>query len=565
MGKPRCFAIAALALLFAGSLSLSGCSAVKEYLKTDFTRLLAPEKVINSRSVGFVINPIYPSVGPADVDQDLPPNATFPREGDWTYTDEDYVIGPSDVINIGILHLIAEGVESGAQRVVSARGYIDLPLLPEPVKAEGLTKDQLKQAIINAYSPDLLRDPLVNVVIAGRRQSTFSILGAINRPNQYNIVRKNMRLSEALAIAGGVTQPNTRYIYVIRPAPAIRRSVAPPGEAKPPAARLEELPELPPEAPLEVAPTPEEPTPTTATQPAVEAKESQPAMDLEAELRELGTALPGTAKKQPTTLPAPSVMLRLTETETAPDQTTKAPTMQEMEKVDTSKTYKWVYTDGQWVRVAQEAEVAAEPSGRGAPPVRPAGQPPVKLPAIVKKEDADPFGWRKLDKSGLSRIIAIKLPELENGNQQMDIIVRDNDIIQVPPHKIGEFYVKGEVMRPGAYSLYARRITIKQAIAAAGNFGALAWPANTILYRRIGENQEQSIPLDLEAIFKGEEPDLFLKPNDVLAVGTNIKASFYAVMRNAFRITYGFGFLYDRNFADPYYLGTLDRKRFTRW
>jgi len=37
-------------------------------------------------------------------------------------------------------------------------------------------------------------------------------------------------------------------------------------------------------------------------------------------------------------------------------------------------------------------------------------------------------------------------------------------------------------------------------------------------------------------------------------------------MRNAFRLTYGFGFIYDRNFSDPA-IGDagLSPRRFTRW
>lgn len=107
-------------------------------------------------------------------------------------------------------------------------------------------------------------------------------------------------------------------------------------------------------------------------------------------------------------------------------------------------------------------------------------------------------------------------------------------------------------------------MTIKQALAAAGNLGPLAWPENVVLFRRIGENQEQIYPLNLEAIFKGEQPDFFLKPYDVVAVGTSAKAPFFAVLRNAFRMTYGFGFIYDRNFADPLLVGP-NSKRFTRW
>ncbi len=55
--------------------------------------------------------------------------------------------------------------------------------------------------------------------------------------------------------------------------------------------------------------------------------------------------------------------------------------------------------------------------------------------------------------------------------------------------------------------------------------------------------------VDVDAIFSGDQPDIYLKPNDVIQVGTNILAPFLAAIRQGFRITYGFGFLYDRNYA----------------
>jgi hypothetical protein len=50
----------------------------------------------------------------------------------------------------------------------------------------------------------------------------------------------------------------------------------------------------------------------------------------------------------------------------------------------------------------------------------------------------------------------------------------------------------------------------------------------------------------------------------VIEVGTSVRAPFWAVVRNAFRMTYGFGFVYDRNFADPLE-ATPTSKRFSRW
>ena len=124
----------------------------------------------------------------------------------------------------------------------------------------------------------------------------------------------------------------------------------------------------------------------------------------------------------------------------------------------------------------------------------------------------------------------------------------------------------GEVIRPGVYSLTGRLITVKMAVAAAGNLTPLSWPENSILIRRVGHNQEQVIPLNIEAIFKGEASDLFLKPDDLLAVGTDWRTPFLAVLRNAFRLSYGFGFVYDRNFYDVNPGDTtLKADRFTRW
>jgi hypothetical protein len=57
------------------------------------------------------------------------------------------------------------------------------------------------------------------------------------------------------------------------------------------------------------------------------------------------------------------------------------------------------------------------------------------------------------------------------------------------------------------------------------------------------------VRVDLERIHAGLEPDIYLKPNDLVRVGTNAGAPFLAAVRNAFRITYGFGFLYDRNYG----------------
>ncbi|MCD6303948.1 MAG: polysaccharide biosynthesis/export family protein, partial [Planctomycetes bacterium] len=261
--------------------ALAGCvGPAADWWKTDATRFLSPEKVIKKPQVS-PINPILSSIGPTDRAQEIVPNATFPRDEDLEYSDQDYVIGPTDVLDISVLDLFSDGLETVLRRQVSESGYIDLPLLPQRIKAEGYTKDELKRVIADAYSPNVLRNPTVSVTIAARRQNTFSVLGAVNRPGTYNVLRKDMRLLEALALAGGITQTNIHYIYVIRPKPPIRRRSVRTGGGQ---LKPSELPPLPPEAPG--------PGAGPATRPA-EPKSRPAGQNADAALRELESALEG--------------------------------------------------------------------------------------------------------------------------------------------------------------------------------------------------------------------------------------------------------------------------------
>mgnify|MGYP000648684733 CR=1 FL=1 len=96
----------------------------------------------------------------------------------------------------------------------------------------------------------------------------------------------------------------------------------------------------------------------------------------------------------------------------------------------------------------------------------------------------------------------------------------------------------------------------------AGGLGVLAWPKKVEVVRRIGRNsaglmQEETVLVDLQKIARGQQPDFFIKPNDLINVGTHGTSVFLFRLRNAFRATYGFGFIYDRNFADRHFGDTF--------
>jgi len=577
------------ASLAVGMLWLAGCEELRHHLKTDRTRFFAPNKVVKAPQRPSVY-PILPSLSPADTTVEILPNAEKPGPDDWTYTDEDYVIGPTDIVDVSILDLFSDGLETVLRREVSASGYIDLPQLTQRIRANGRTQEKLKEAIRQAYIEDeVLQDPTVSVTLAARRQNTFSILGAIGRPGTYSITRKDMRLLDALALAGDVTQTNIDYLYLIRPMPAIRK---PTGEAAP-ARKAPPKPARPrPGAPLDLPDLPkleDETEPRDAgTKPAGDGKLPKPAP-----ATEKTPAKPAKGAKPPPAPPKPGELGPATEEalrelrefmsgpgrhnrqETASDAGASSSVASET-AAPRGPGRKFAYTNGRWARVVGGGATTSLPAGAKPPQAPPA--PPARAPKAARlertgaltrsephaDEPADPYGWRQYDWSTFGRVIAVHLGKLKNGDPRMNIVIRNNDIIHVPPLEVGEFYVMGEVARPGVYSLTGRQITVKQALAAAGNLGPLAWPENSALVRRLGANQEQVVPLNVEAICHGDEPDVFLKPNDVLAIGTDVRAPFAAVVRNAFRLTYGFGFIYDRNFADPM-IGSADSKRFTRW
>ena len=192
------------------------------------------------------------------------------------------------------------------------------------------------------------------------------------------------------------------------------------------------------------------------------------------------------------------------------------------------------------------------PSEGIAKPERGLAAEPIGQPAYHRtlREDTA-FDWDDVPEYELSqRVIEIDVGGLKAGDPRQNIVVRDRDMINIPIDA-GVFYVMGEVNRPGVYAFSGREITVKQAIAIVGGFGRLAWPTRCEIVRREpGTDKQLTIPVNLDHVFAGLEDDILLRDDDILNVGTDIIAPFLFVIRNSFRFTYGFGFVYDRNFAD---------------
>jgi polysaccharide export outer membrane protein len=424
-------------------------------------------------------------------------NAQDVRPSDLVRVKGDYVIGPNDLVQVSISDLIPGLPESYKTSRVTESGYISLPVIDQ-IKAAGLTEAQLEQTISQAYrDKQILLNARVSVVTIEARNRTFSVYGAVLQPGQYQILDSDFRLLDALILARDVTSPTgIDYVYVKR--------------------KLEYDP-----------------------------KDGQ----IE------GTA-PMQAPTAPSTQPTPDIL--------APrSQAIDLSSPKLLQAAGQSNEGRIFIIDGRQMQVQNGQLVPVNPPAPGAenpappsqqpnmppPPAQP-GMTPAPGPMAGPSTNRD-FEFNVPTEPTDVRIIRIPFEQLKKGELKYNIIIRPQDFIWVPQPAVGEYYMGGHVQRTGVYSLTARNITLKQAVISSGMLDQLAIPRRTQIVRRIGDNKEIFARVDLSKIFAGEEPDIILKPEDQIMVGTTAYAPFLAAFRNGFRITYGFGFLYDRNYFAP--------------
>jgi polysaccharide export outer membrane protein len=490
-------------------------------------------------------------LGVADESASAYEGAEEPRPADVVPREQDYTFSSGDVIRISIFELLQEGYPYLDNFIVSESGNISIPEIGQ-IQALGLTESQLEDEIRQALSPGILKSPSVTVSLVSSESRVFTILGdGVGRPNRYPIPRYDFRLLDAIATAGNAAQFNVSYVYVARrqtgqeqTADISFRPVKSSSDMNQPTGGIQEtnnkLPEEVNEGQmLEVI------EPSIITSQLVIAPAE---MVTGKELEELANPDGTTAKEESgTELGVGKVMPQ---------------TQQDSGKIE------WIFKDGKWVPVQIEAE-AKSPEPQGGTeikmPLAPERQElqeknvqaQSKKPSTPSKPPSagqalpERYGWEDVQGAGVqSRVIKIPKDKLYGGDPRYNIIVKPGDTITVQLDVVGEFYVLGNVTNQGIINLTGRPMTLKMAIAAAGGLGQLAWPKKCEVIRRIGEKKEEIVMIDLEKIANGTQPDFFIKPNDVINVGTNGMARWLAVLRNAFRATYGFGFVYDRNFAD---------------
>lgn len=97
---------------------------------------------------------------------------------------------------------------------IQESGAITYPLIGT-AKLAGLTIPEAEKLIATALkSGGFMQLPQVNIALVQARRKQLSVLGAVGRPGQYPLEYSNTRLSDILALAGGVAQGGSDTVIV---------------------------------------------------------------------------------------------------------------------------------------------------------------------------------------------------------------------------------------------------------------------------------------------------------------------------------------------------------------
>jgi protein involved in polysaccharide export with SLBB domain len=474
----------------------------------------------------------------------------------------DYILSPGDIVRISVFELFQDGILFRDDYVITETGKISMPEVGI-VQAAGLTESQLEDEMRNILEPSKLKEASVSVFLIRSERRTVSILGnGVATPSRYLIPRYGFRLADAIATAGGIREFNVSNIYVARAVTGEEEDVAP--RIEPTVPLLERAV---PRAPVERMGVPAEDMLEIIAPHAGNAQSQDQLVVASAEMaseKELANAArpqafelsprgemgfaKGRTRQSRVALENRGTDIDESLLEAMEDilRSSRRPgdsrIISEPAERKEEARIEWIFQDGKWVPVRVGRPVPAEPEV----PVEP------KRPREPLKErlPAD-FGWEQIGAGGVqTRVIRIPVDRFQAGDPRYNIAIRPGDTVYVPVDIIGEFYIMGNTRNQGAINLTGRPMTLKMAIAAAGGLGELAWPKRCEVIRRLGKDREEIVMVDLDKIASGEQPDFFIKPDDLINVGTHPTARWRFILRNAFRATYGFGFIYDRNFAD---------------
>lgn len=123
----------------------------------------------------------------------------------------DYVLGAGDVVRITVF----QSPELTLETRIPESGTINYPLLGS-VTLGGLTINQAEKRLAEGLlNGKFVKKPQVSILVTQLRGSQASVLGHAVRPGRYTLESTNTRLSDLMALAGGVAPDGHDILTVV--------------------------------------------------------------------------------------------------------------------------------------------------------------------------------------------------------------------------------------------------------------------------------------------------------------------------------------------------------------
>ncbi len=128
---------------------------------------------------------------------------------------------------------------------------------------------------------------------------------------------------------------------------------------------------------------------------------------------------------------------------------------------------------------------------------------------------------------------------LMEGALELNFRIQNGDVIHVP--FAGFAYVLGEVRESGKVPV-KQDLTVSQAIALAKGINEIAAQNNISVLRFDDQGQRITIPVALDRVTKGEDPDIPVKENDIVVVPDHLGKRTWETMKSLIRGSIGIAY-----------------------
>lgn len=135
----------------------------------------------------------------------------------------EYRLGAGDVVRIAVY----QNPDLTLETRVGEAGTISYPLLGT-VKIGGMTVPLAEKTLADGLrNGNFVKQPQVSVMVVQVRGHQVSVLGQVNRPGRYPLEVADMRLSDMLAVAGGISATGADFVTIVgtRQGKAFRREI----------------------------------------------------------------------------------------------------------------------------------------------------------------------------------------------------------------------------------------------------------------------------------------------------------------------------------------------------